>query len=84
MLLDMQVKDEDAQRQLKALLEGNARADVSRGEQQRLLDRARADLGQYQLQLEAAELKLSRAQVRVCWQCYLYCYCYCAGSAWSL
>jgi DNA repair exonuclease SbcCD ATPase subunit len=62
MLLDWQLKDEENRSRLSAQQEAEERFEVMHEEQLRIIDKLRADMGTYQLQLEAAELKLSRSQ----------------------
>ena len=60
MLLEWQLKDENNKQLMKTQNENNERLATACEEQQKLIEKMKIDLGQYQIQLEAAELKLNR------------------------
>jgi hypothetical protein len=60
LLLEWQLKDENSKIQIQGLTDANVALQAQHDDQQRLLDQLRMELGQYRMQLEAAELRLSR------------------------
>lgn len=60
MLLEWQLKDENNKSAIGELKDKNDALNDTTEEQRRIIDKLKMDLGQFKLQLEAAELKLNR------------------------
>ena len=60
LLLEWQMKDDDHNREKGELRGNNEKLTVTKSEQNKTIEKLKADMGQYKMQLEHAELKLSR------------------------